>query len=86
MATRINLVEIYLSYDEIEASIIENLLEDNGIPCVIRDMRITPYPITIGNFSEKRIAVEEDMVDEAMAIIRDAVRDGIISSNGRFKE
>lgn len=86
MATRIRFVELYFSYDEIETTLIANLLEDSGISCIIRDMRITPYPLTIGVFTERRVAVEEDRVEEARIIIRDAIRDGFISGTGRFKE
>lgn len=86
MAIRIKFIEVYFSYDEIEASLIANLLEDSGISCVIRDMRITPYPLTIGVFTEKRVAVEEDRVGDARVIIKDAIRDGFISGTGRFKE
>jgi len=86
MATRIRFVELYFSYDEIETTLIANLLEESGISCIIRDMRITPYPLTIGVFTERRVAVEEDRVEEARIIIRDAIRDGFISGTGRFKE
>jgi hypothetical protein len=81
-----DLKEIYMSYDMIEADRIKGLLEMHGISCVIRDMTITPYPINIGFFSEKRIAVEEDQVDKALSLIRDARKDGYISSDGKFKE
>ena len=81
-----DLKEIYLSYDMMEADRIRGLLEANGISCAIRDMTITPYPINIGMFSEKRIAVEEDRVYRARKLIEDAIKDGYISSDGRFKD
>ncbi len=81
-----DLKEIYLSYDMIEADLIKGLLEDRGISCVIRDMTITPYPINIGLFSEKRIAVEEERAEEAVKLIRDAREDEYISAGGKFKD
>jgi hypothetical protein len=81
-----DLKEIYLSYNMIEADLIKGLLESNGISCVIRDMTITPYPMNIGLFAEKRIAVEEDWVDKAVKLIKDARRDGYLSSDGKFKD
>ncbi len=85
MARSLNFKEIYLSYNEIEADLIKGLLEDNDIYCIVRDMRITPYPVSIGDFSEKRIAVEEDKVEEAKILITEAIRDGYISNEGRFR-
>ncbi len=70
----------------IEADLIKGLLESNGISCVIRDMTITPYPINIGFFSEKRIAVENERAEEAVKLIRDAREDAYISADGKFKD
>ena len=81
-----DLKEIYLSYDMIEADLIKGLLESNGISCVVRDMTITPYPINIGLFSEKRIAVEEERAEEAVKLIREAREDKYISADGKFKD
>jgi hypothetical protein len=81
-----DLKEIYLSYDMIESDLIKGLLEAHGISCVIRDMTITPYPINIGLFGEKRIAVEEERVGEAVKLIRDARKDKYISTDGKFKD
>ena len=80
------LKEVYLSYDAMEADLIKGLLEDNDIPCFIRDMTITPYPMSIGKFAEKRVSVDEDYVEQATQLIRDAISDGYISSDGKFKK
>ncbi len=80
------LEEVYLSYDAMEADLIKGLLEDNDIPCFIRDMTITPYPMSIGRFAEKRVSVDKDDVEKAVQLIRDAISDGYISSEGKFKK
>ncbi|MFQ5330031.1 MAG: putative signal transducing protein [Thermodesulfobacteriota bacterium] len=80
------LEEIYLSYDAMETDLIKGLLENNDIPCFIRDMAVTPYPMSIGKFAEKRISVGSDYVEEATLLIRDAISDGYISSEGKFKK
>jgi len=81
-----NLREIYLSYDMLEADLIKGLLEENGIPCFVRDMTISPYPLSIGKFAEKRIAVDENDVEEAVRLIGEARGDGYISPEGAFKK
>ncbi len=80
-------LEIYLSYNEIEAELIKELLENEGIQTILRDIHITPYPISIGRFSEKRIAVPVDRVEKAKILIEQAIVDGFLDKNeGKFKE
>ena len=78
--------EIYLCFDPLEADIIRNMLEESGIPCIIRDMRIGPYPLTIGRFAEMRVAVGQEHIREALKIIRQAREDDYLSPQGKFKD
>lgn len=78
--------EIYLCFDPLEADIIRNMLERAGIPCIIRDMRIGPYPLTIGQFAEMRVAVEPAHLRQAVKIIRQAREDDYLSPQGKFKD
>ena len=82
----VNFKEIYISYNELEAERIKTLLEENWIDCIVRSMKISPYPINIGNFSEHRIAVDEEKLPEAVELIREAIADEYISRRGRFKD
>jgi hypothetical protein len=85
--TEINFVEFYFSYNEVETGLIKALLEGEGIPALVRDMHITPYPISIGKFAEKRIAVPEEMVEDAKELIKQAIYDGFLNEReGKFKE
>jgi len=38
MATRINLIDLYSFYNDIDASVIETLMEDYNISCSIRSL------------------------------------------------
>lgn len=82
MASRINFIDIYSFYDELDASVIETLLEDYDISCSIRTFN--PFADADAYF-EKRIAVEEDKVENARRIINDARKNGVISRDGRFR-
>lgn len=64
---------------------IKALLEENRIDCIVRNMRISPYPFSIGNFSEQRIAVDEGKFPDAVELIREAIADKYISPRGKFK-
>jgi len=62
--------ELLVTYDEIEAEMIKDLLESGGIPVKIRSSKVTPYPVNIGKMGEIRILVKEDDLEAAKAVIR----------------
>ena len=78
------LVEIYIAFDDIEAAAVIGILESAGLDAHVRDMTITPYPFTIGPLGEKRIMVPAEEADEARSILRRAVEDGILDANRRI--
>ncbi|GEM_PF-1827427 len=86
MATRIRFIDIYSLYDDLDANIIENLLEDYDIVCLIKKFdAATGGAAGDGGNVEKKISVEEDNVESARQIIADAVKEGLISNKGRFE-
>ncbi len=62
--------ELLVTYDEIEAEMIKDLLESGGISVKIRSSKVTPYPVNIGKMGEIRILVMEDDLEAAKAVIR----------------
>lgn len=80
----VELVEIYVTFNDIEANFLVSLLGEQGIIAAIRDMTITPYPMKIAPFCEKRVQVEKDKRDIAVEIIRRAWEDGLLSPDGYF--
>ena len=77
-------IEIYAVYDLLEAEQVKGFLEEEGLPVQIRDLGISPYPIHIGTFNEKRILVMESDKQEAIQLISKAIQDQIISSDGQI--
>ena len=63
--------ELLVTYDEIEAEMIKDLLESGGIPVVIKSSKVTPYPVNIGKMGEIKILVMEDDLEAAKAVIRE---------------
>jgi hypothetical protein len=84
MATRINFIDLYYLYDDVDARVIKNLLEDFEIDCSLRQVKVYKDPLTDREHSEKMIAVEEDKVEKAQKIIKDALQKGIVSQKGAF--
>ncbi len=79
-------VEIYFSYNTFETDVISDILDREGIPFIVRDQRMTPYPLTINHFPEQRIAVPTPYVDRAVAAIKDARDAGALPGDGTFTD
>jgi hypothetical protein len=84
MATRINLIDVYLSYSDLDAGVIETILEGFNISCSVRTIGMMRFSSDTADFPEKRIAVEESKVENARMILSNAIRSGVISKDGRF--
>ena len=63
-----DLVVIFRTNSEIEASIVRGLLEANGIPSVTAS-RMSQYPLAVTDLAEVRLSVREEDADEARRII-----------------
>ncbi len=75
-----------MSYNDCESDIIGSLLKQEKIPFILRDQRITPYPMNIGRFGERRFSVPETEAQEAKDLISDAISSGAIVGDGKFKK
>lgn len=64
-------VVVYSTYNDVEAEMIRNLLEEHEIPCqVISDIAHTVFPFTHDHkLSEVRIAVSQEEAHRAEEII-----------------
>ncbi|MFN3476456.1 MAG: putative signal transducing protein [Candidatus Methylomirabilales bacterium] len=70
---------IYATYEEVHADLIRQLLEQQGIPCRVRSMKVAGYEgITIGPLGEIRIYVLTPYAQKAVRIIEEAIRDGAL--------
>ncbi len=84
MATRIRYIDLYTLNDDIDTNIIENLLEDSDIPCLVNKFEMATDGLDRSLPGDKSILVEEDQVEYARQVINDALEQGIIR-NGYFK-
>ncbi len=64
-------VEIFVTYDHLEAEIIKDLLESGGIPVVLRSSKVSPYPVNIGKMGEIKILVRKEDEDTAKEVIKE---------------
>ncbi|MGE5246159.1 MAG: ribonuclease III [Betaproteobacteria bacterium] len=65
-----DLVVIFRTHSDIEASIVRGLLETHGVPSVLSsDVPHSVFPLTVSSLGEVRLAVHTSDVDEARRII-----------------
>jgi len=62
-------VEVFITYDSIEAEMIKDLLESGGMPVILKSSKVAPYPVNIGSMGEIRILVREEDKDTAKKVI-----------------
>jgi hypothetical protein len=62
-------VEVFVTYDRIEAEIIKDLLESGGIPVVLRSSKVTPFPVNVGKIGEIKVLVRNGDKKTAEGII-----------------
>lgn len=63
-------VEVFVTYDSIEAEMIKGLLESGGIPVILWSSKVSPYPVNIGKMGEIKILVMEEDRDIAEKVIK----------------
>lgn len=62
-------VEAFVTYDQIEAEIIKDILESGDIPVVLRSSKVGPYPVNVGKMGEVKLLVMERDLDMTLRII-----------------
>lgn len=63
-------VEVFVTYDSLEAGMVRDLLESGGITVVLRSSKVTPYPVNIGRMGEIKVMVNEEDKEAAEQAIR----------------
>ncbi len=65
-----DLIVIFRTHSDVEASIVRGLLEANGVPSVITsDVPHNIFPLTVNGLGEVRLSVRQDDADDARRII-----------------
>ena len=63
-------VELFITYDPLEAEMIKDLLESGGISIVLRSSKVSPFPVNIGRTGEIKILVRGQDREEAEEVIK----------------
>lgn len=78
------LIDLYITYNPMEAQFIKDMLDDNDVACFTRGMEVSQLPMNVGNMGQTRVVVESEKLEEAIALIEKAIEANAITSEGRF--
>jgi hypothetical protein len=67
--------------DEIQAQLVEGMLNDNGIPCRLENVTFHSYPVPISkDMARVRLWVGEEQLEEARSVLAEAERSHFCSA------
>ncbi len=64
--------DVYTTYDESEAAIIQGLLESEGISCLVESSRVSQIPVSVGKIGEIKVLVHTEDFAKAARIMEAA--------------
>ena len=71
MSNSKELVEVYRANGEMEAQVIQGLLETYGIPCLLKSNAArSVHAFAVDGMGEVRVMVREQMADKAKSLIK----------------
>ena len=78
------LIDAYLCYDAFEAERIRGILENHNLETMVRDRSVHDFPTHFGTDDRHIVAVAQHEINEARIIIKGAIEDEVITSDGSF--
>jgi hypothetical protein len=75
-------IEVYSVNSRMEADVIRSLLEEEQVPCLIRDTRV--FPVLPDWRAQFIVQVFRGKENQAHKLIEDARTDGAVSDQGKF--
>lgn len=61
---------LLVTYDQLEAEMIKDLLESGDITVALRSAKVSPYPVNIGKMGEVKVMVKKVDKDAAEEVLR----------------
>ena len=80
------LVDVYTSFNPVEAELIRDILLDNEIDCFVRNLQPPQFPLNVGKHGGVRITVPQERAINARNILQEAIDEGALSGEGSFME
>jgi len=59
-----------VTYDQMEAEILKDILESGDIPVQLRSAKVGPYPVNVGRMGEVKVMIREIDREDAEEVLR----------------
>ncbi|MBI5633525.1 MAG: DUF2007 domain-containing protein [Nitrospirae bacterium] len=63
-------ITLLVTYDQLEAEMVKDLLESGNITVVLRSAKVSPYPVNVGKMGEVKVMVKETDKQTAEEVLR----------------
>ncbi|NTU42387.1 MAG: DUF2007 domain-containing protein [Nitrospirales bacterium] len=62
-------IEVFVTYDLLEAEMLREILQSGGIPVSLRSAKVGPYPVNVGKMGEVKLFVPPGDAEIARELI-----------------
>ena len=62
--------EVLFTYDEIEAEIVQDILEAEGIEVSVRSRRVSQFPVNVCRMGEISLLVKQEDLEKARNVLK----------------
>ncbi len=63
-------IVLLVTYDQLEAEIVKDVLESGNIPVQLLSAKVSPYPVNIGKMGEVKVMIRESDREDAEEALR----------------
>jgi hypothetical protein len=77
-------VDLYACYETQQAERLAEILEEESIDVLVRDMSSNVFPTSVGKNAQRIIAVPASEAPRARELIETAIKDGVVPDEGEL--
>lgn len=85
MANRINFVDLYSFYNDMDCTLLASIMDGYSICYSIRTFGAPHVNADSNGYRERLVSVEQEKAENARKIIDEAIRNGVLSKEGKFR-
>lgn len=80
------MIDIYACYDAQQLDRVLGILAEGNVEPLVREHASNAFPVSVGLTAEKIVAVDEADAEKARSLVRAAIDDGVLPSDGLLLE
>ena len=85
MANRISFVDLYSFYNDMDGTLLTSMMDGYSICYSIRAFGAPHINADSKEYRERLVSVEQEKAESVRNIINEAIRNGVLSKEGKFR-